>query len=175
MAEREAIVVAAAEVVLRDGIQGCTVRAIAARASVSKGSVHYYFADVDEIVDAAVLRAVSSWIEHVRRRPPVINTSGRSGPLDRISAAFERWFAGTVVDAQATLVPLLLEYSGRSHEGAALLPLRGVQRLLEQLVLELLSSAGVTGAPFRGRHHRVPPRRGGAATGRNGEPGRDPA
>jgi len=61
---RERIVAAAVAVIGEVGLAGLTHRAVAARADVPLGSTTYYFADLDELLDAAV-RTVAA--ENVRR------------------------------------------------------------------------------------------------------------
>ncbi|MHB8671618.1 MAG: TetR/AcrR family transcriptional regulator, partial [Acidimicrobiales bacterium] len=81
LAKRDEIVSAAVEVLLRDGVHGCTVRSIAASAGVSKGSVHYYFGDVDEIVDLAMVQATRGWIAWLRASGAGDRTDG-PGPVE---------------------------------------------------------------------------------------------
>jgi len=56
LARRSLIVDAAVDTLRREGIAGCTVRAIAATTPLTKGTIHYYVSDVREIVNAAYLR-----------------------------------------------------------------------------------------------------------------------
>lgn len=64
---RERIVTAALELMGRDGLHTLTHRRIAAAAGVPLGSTTYYFADLDELVLAAVRRAVADGRERLRR------------------------------------------------------------------------------------------------------------
>lgn len=50
------IVDAALRIIGRDGIQGVSMRAVAAEASVPLGTASYYFSDKDELIEAAFLR-----------------------------------------------------------------------------------------------------------------------
>ncbi len=65
LAKRSLIIDAAVETMKRDGVVGCTVRAIASSASVTKGTVHYYFADVREVVNAAFQRLTDDYVTAV--------------------------------------------------------------------------------------------------------------
>jgi AcrR family transcriptional regulator len=47
------------------GVAACTVRAIAERAGVSKGVVHYYFTDAQELVDLAFARVAGEYYDHI--------------------------------------------------------------------------------------------------------------
>jgi AcrR family transcriptional regulator len=50
------IIDAALRVIGRDGIQGVSMRAVAAEASIPLGTVTYYFGDKEELIEAAFLR-----------------------------------------------------------------------------------------------------------------------
>jgi AcrR family transcriptional regulator len=50
------IVDAALRIIGRDGIQGVSMRAVAAEASIPLGTVTYYFVDKEELIEAAFLR-----------------------------------------------------------------------------------------------------------------------
>lgn len=65
LARRGLIVDAAVETLKRAGIAGCTVRAIAAATPFTKGTIHYYFKDVDEIVNTAYLRLTDDYVAAV--------------------------------------------------------------------------------------------------------------
>jgi AcrR family transcriptional regulator len=63
-AARARIGAAAARVVARNGIAGCTVRSVADEADLTKSTVHYYLRDADELVDLAVLGFLDALAEH---------------------------------------------------------------------------------------------------------------
>lgn len=52
-AKRDQLVRAAADVLLTEGVAGCTVRAIADRSGLSKSAIHYYFEEVNDLVELA--------------------------------------------------------------------------------------------------------------------------
>lgn len=54
LASRTSIRDAAARVVAREGLAGCTVRAVAMEAGLPKSTVHYLVVDTNELVDLAV-------------------------------------------------------------------------------------------------------------------------
>ena len=132
IAKRDAIIGAAMEVLVVSGVHGCTVRAIAQGAGVSKGTVHYYFEDVDRIVDAAMLRATQVWIDWLSRTGDPVATFWHS-----IDACLEPFAAG-----DRALMPLWLEYWAVRTRSGALLPIREVQSLLVGFVGELLRATG---------------------------------
>lgn len=63
---REEILEAAVELLRSHGVAACTVRGIADRAGVSKGVIHYYFADAQELVELAFARLSNAYYAHVR-------------------------------------------------------------------------------------------------------------
>jgi len=66
-AARARIASAAARVVARSGIAGCTVRAVAGEAGLTKSTVHYYLRDSNELVDLAVLGFLDALADHAAR------------------------------------------------------------------------------------------------------------
>src|SRR5262245_36841421 len=65
LARRALIVQAAVETLKREGIAGCTVRAIADATPFTKGTIHYYFGDVREIVNTAYLQLTNDYVASV--------------------------------------------------------------------------------------------------------------
>ncbi len=53
-------------VLARDGLAGCTARAVAAASPLTKSAIHYYFRDIDEIVDQAVAAHVEAMLAGLR-------------------------------------------------------------------------------------------------------------
>jgi DNA-binding transcriptional regulator YbjK len=51
---RERIIGAAADLIGREGLGACTLRAVAEQAALKKSTVHYYFDDANELVDRSV-------------------------------------------------------------------------------------------------------------------------
>lgn len=147
LAKRDEIVSAAVEVLLRDGVHGCTVRSIASAAGVSKGAVHYYFRDVDEIVDLAMFHATHGWIAWLRGATTT-EAGGELAPTEgfwRVIAACLEPFA----NGDRTLMPLWLEYWATCTRVGRIAPLRAVQGLLVAQVAELLERLSVTDAADR--------------------------
>lgn len=64
--KQEQIVDAARIVLARDGLAGCTVRAIAEAGPLTKSAIHYYFADIDVLIDRAMAAHVNSFVANLR-------------------------------------------------------------------------------------------------------------
>lgn len=85
---RDAIVRAAADLILEHGPNGLTHRTVAARADVPLAATTYYFSGLDELVDAAGRLLVSEWTRRTREvvdRPDVPQTA--AGKAERIVEA----------------------------------------------------------------------------------------
>lgn len=144
VARRSEIATSTVALLLREGVGGCTVRSIAAAAGVSKGALHYYFSDVDEIIDAAMLQAVRAWVAWVR-------SSEVEGPATAEQVFWRSMSSCLAPFAQGdrTLMPLWLEYwtvCVRKQRTAAL---RRMQRLMVSHVAELLGAVGIDRADER--------------------------
>ncbi len=83
-AKRELLVTAAADVLRTEGVAGCTVRSIAARAGLSKSTIHYYLEDIDELVDMAFTRLMDQFVELMER-----TAASATNPFDAVWAAAE--------------------------------------------------------------------------------------
>ncbi|MHC1561909.1 TetR/AcrR family transcriptional regulator [Actinomycetospora sp. C-140] len=64
--KRAQIVDAARDVLAREGIAACTARAVADASPLTKSAIHYYFRDVDEIVDLAVAAHLHAMLDGLR-------------------------------------------------------------------------------------------------------------
>jgi DNA-binding transcriptional regulator YbjK len=64
-ARRDSIVDAAVTVLRSAGVAACTARSIAAASPLTKSAIHYYFSDVDEIVDEAFRRLMEAYLARI--------------------------------------------------------------------------------------------------------------
>jgi TetR/AcrR family transcriptional repressor of bet genes len=65
---RQKLIDAAFVVVARDGLEGASVKAIAAEAGVTAGLTHYHFPTRDALLEAALRQALERYLEDTRRR-----------------------------------------------------------------------------------------------------------
>jgi AcrR family transcriptional regulator len=63
---REQLVQAAITVLRERGVAACTARTVAAASPLTKSSLHYYFDDVDEVVDIAMARLMQDFIGRIQ-------------------------------------------------------------------------------------------------------------
>ncbi|TNC21098.1 TetR/AcrR family transcriptional regulator [Amycolatopsis alkalitolerans] len=66
LAKQEQIVDAARRVLVRDGLAGCTARAIADASPLTKSAIHYYFSDLDLLIDRAMAALVTDFLAELR-------------------------------------------------------------------------------------------------------------
>ena len=64
--KRGQIIDAAREVLARDGLAGCTARAVAEASPLTKSAINYYFASLDEIIDLAMAAHVEAMLGALR-------------------------------------------------------------------------------------------------------------
>lgn len=85
---REALVAAAAEIILSEGPAAVTHRTVARRAGSSLSATTYYFADIAELVGAAGARIMAAWAAQAERVAAAAEAggypSGRSALLDAL-------------------------------------------------------------------------------------------
>jgi AcrR family transcriptional regulator len=149
LAKRDDIVASTVELLLYNGVNGCTVRSIAAHAGVSKGLIHYYFRDVEEVVDLAMLKATQAWIALLPRidEQPREGMDGNPAELasHRAEALWHALWASLepFVHGDRTLMPLWLEYWASCSRAGRIAPLREIQGLLLDYVRDILEAAGV--------------------------------
>ncbi len=63
--KREQIVQAAVEVLRTEGVAACTARRIADASPLTKSSLHYYFDDVQQVVDLAMARLMNEYVARI--------------------------------------------------------------------------------------------------------------
>ncbi|GAA3556866.1 TetR family transcriptional regulator [Amycolatopsis ultiminotia] len=132
--KQEQIVEAARVVLARDGLAGCTVRAIADAGPLTKSAIHYYFADIDVLIDramAAHINAFASGLRTVAQR--------HRDPRERLFAVTEAYLAEFAERPGAAF--LWFEYwiaAGRAqHPQAIDVMLTSITELLVELLAPL--------------------------------------
>ncbi len=66
LSTRDRLIDAAFSVVAREGLNGASVKAIAAEAGVRSGLLHYHFKTKDEVLEAAVERGLAGYLEQLQ-------------------------------------------------------------------------------------------------------------
>jgi DNA-binding transcriptional regulator YbjK len=107
---RDALIEAAARLLIREGLRSLTHRAVAAEAGLPLASTTYYFADLDELEAAAARQIAEHWhresrrlVQQLSRRARSVRTVSRLCTLITLGPPDERrtplWRCETFVDA----------------------------------------------------------------------------
>ncbi|HKN52286.1 MAG TPA: TetR family transcriptional regulator [Amycolatopsis sp.] len=142
--KQEQIVEAARVVLARDGLGGCTVRAIADAGPLTKSAVHYYFADLDVLIDRAMAAHVNAFAADLREV-----AEGHEDPRERLFAVVEAYL--DVFAAQPNAAFLWFEYwiaAGRAQNPQAI---DVMLTSITELFAELLGPLDVDDPRARGR------------------------
>ncbi|WP_242904573.1 TetR/AcrR family transcriptional regulator [Actinomadura terrae] len=142
-AKQRQIIEAAKQVLVRDGLAGCTVRSVADASPLTKSAVHYYFSDMDEIIDQAMADHISSFIERVRSA-----IARHTGPVDRLWAAVDEYVA--IFQEVPRGLVLWHEYWIDSVRRGRLEPLERMFGNVTSIFTELLEDLGVRDASVVG-------------------------
>jgi DNA-binding transcriptional regulator YbjK len=132
--KQQQIVDAARKVLARDGLAGCTVRAIAEAGPLTKSAVHYYFADIDVLIDRAMAAHINAFVASLREVAARHEDQG-----DRLFAVLEAYLDAFAAQPNAAF--LWFEYwiaAGRAqHPQAIDAMLASITELLAELLAPL--------------------------------------
>jgi AcrR family transcriptional regulator len=143
--KRRQIIEAARVVLARDGLAGCTARAVADASPLTKSAINYYFDSMDEIVDLAVAAHVEAMLAGLREV-----ARQQDDPYQRLHAVL-RAYLDTFAD-QPHAAYLWFEYwiaaSRRQAPAPVAAMLDAVRDLLAELLGDLLTQRPeATGRP----------------------------
>jgi AcrR family transcriptional regulator len=85
--KRAQIIDAAKEVLATQGLAACTARAVADASPLTKSAIHYYFHDIDEIVDEAMAGHVDAMLTNLR------HVADQAEPDERLWRVVEAYLA----------------------------------------------------------------------------------
>jgi AcrR family transcriptional regulator len=86
------IIEAARRVLARDGLAGATARTVADASPLTKSAMHYYFRDIDDVVDQAMTAHLAAFLDSLRETAARENDPARR--LWRVVDAYLATFAG---------------------------------------------------------------------------------
>jgi AcrR family transcriptional regulator len=137
--KRRQIIEAARVVLARDGLAGCTARAVADASPLTKSAINYYFDSMDEIVDLAVAAHVEAMLAALRQ------VAGRhDDPYQRLHAVLQAYLDTFAEQPHAAF--LWFEYwiaaARRGATGPAEAMLAAVRDLLTGLLTQLREASG---------------------------------
>ncbi len=131
--KRRQIIEAAREVLARDGLAGCTARAVADASPLTKSAINYYFASMDEIIDLAVAAHVEAMLAVLRQ------VAGQHrNPYRRLHAVVQAYL-DTFAD-QPHAAYLWFEYWIAASRRQAPAPVAAMLDAVRDLLTELLTS-----------------------------------
>jgi AcrR family transcriptional regulator len=133
------IVQAAMGVLATKGLAGCTAREIAGAGPLTKSAIHYYFADMDDLIDRAMAEHVAAFDAALRAV-----SAEDDDPVSRFWQAIEAYLA-TFRD-RPHVAYLWFEYWIHSARQGRLAPVRQMHEQVAALLAERLAAAGVPAA-----------------------------
>lgn len=148
-ARREALILAALDLVAEKGVRGATVRGIAERADVTQGLIRHYFSSKEELISAA-------YEFHMNKLTDQTAASAREGSArDRLAGFVTASLTPPVVDPRA--VALWAGFLNKVQQDP---DMREIHRRtydyfrdhLEELIEAALEDAGQPAPPARLRH-----------------------
>jgi AcrR family transcriptional regulator len=143
-AKRQQIIEAAQDVLVRDGLAGCTARAVADASPLTKSAIHYYFDDMDEVVDAAMASHVNDCLARTRAA-----AEAHDRPPDRFWAAVQAYLEIFAERPNAAL--LWFSYWVEVGHKQRLEPIDRMHRQVTALLADLLADIPVDDPPARAR------------------------
>jgi AcrR family transcriptional regulator len=134
--KRREIIEVAKSVLLSNGLDRFTTRALTESGSFSRSAIHYYFESVEEIVDAAMASQLESFLN-------MLNTvaAEHEAPLDRFWAVTQSYIAHFAEQPALTL--LWFDYSIAAVEAGRSHPAIEIETRLHEIFVGLLRDCGV--------------------------------
>jgi AcrR family transcriptional regulator len=141
-AKQEQIIEAAKEILAREGLAACTARAVADAGPLTKSAIHYYFDDMDEIIDAAMARHMSGCLDRIADA-----ANQHEYPLDRFWAAIRTYLEIFTERPNAAL--LWFSYWVDVGQKARLEPIDRMHQAMIGVLRDLLADIPVEDPPAR--------------------------
>ena len=141
-ARQEQIIEAAKEILARDGLTACTARAVAEQGPLTKSAIHYYFDDMDEIIDAAMARHMSGCIDRIAEA-----SSRHDSPPDRFWAAVQAYLE--IFTQRPNAAFLWFSYWVDVGQKGRLEPIDRMHQTMIGVLRDLLADIPVDDAPSR--------------------------
>jgi AcrR family transcriptional regulator len=134
--KRAQIIDAAKEVLATHGLAACTARAVADASPLTKSAIHYYFHDINEIVDEAMAGHVDAMLANLRRA-----ADQDTDPDERLWRMVEAYLATFAEQPHAAF--LWFEYWVASSRRESLGAAAGMLDQLHALLVEILAETAV--------------------------------
>ncbi|MCG3754769.1 TetR/AcrR family transcriptional regulator [Amycolatopsis sp. Poz14] len=135
--EKQRQIIEAARVVLaRDGLAACTTRAVEEAGPLAKSAIHYYFSDMDELVDQAMAQHLQAFMDRLRAA-----AAAHEDPSRRFWAAVEE-FLGIFAQMPSTAL-LWFDYWIDATRKGRVEPIDRLNREVTAIYEELLAAVPV--------------------------------
>lgn len=144
--KRRQIIEAARQVLATQGLAGCTAREIAAAGPLTKSAIHYYFADMDVLIDLAMAEHVAAFEAQIRAAG---DAAGGAAADTRFWATVGAYLA--VFRDRPSVARLWFEYWIDASRKQRTEAISQMHDRVAGLFAELLRAAGVSSPAQRGR------------------------
>jgi AcrR family transcriptional regulator len=144
LAKRAEIIAAAQRILRRDGPGQCTTRAVARESGLNQGLIYYYFASMEEIVEAAMDAFADELVAAIDGAH-----DANAEPADRYWAVFEAYFG--IFAEQKGLATAWFEYWIIATRAGRTDALARVQNTVVEHLERVLGETGVDGVEIRAR------------------------
>lgn len=136
--KQDQIIEAAKDVLAREGLAACTARSVADASPLTKSAIHYYFNDINEIIDRAVSGHVGAMIGALRKV-----AAEATDPRERLWRVVEVYLTRFVNEPHAAFIWFEYWISAARRESltAAQQMLDEVRAFLVELISELSLAA----------------------------------
>jgi AcrR family transcriptional regulator len=135
--EKQRQIIEAAQVVLaRDGLAACTTRAVAEAGPLTKSAIHYYFSDMDELVDQAMVRHLQAFMDRLRAA-----AAAHDDPVRRFWAAVEEFLG--IFEQMPSAALLWFDYWIDATRKGRVEPVDRLNREVTAIYAELLAAVPV--------------------------------
>jgi AcrR family transcriptional regulator len=135
--KRDVLLDAAVELLLSEGVAGCTTRAIAEKSGLPRGSIHYYFEDAEELLELAWRRLMAGFYDELEKA-----AQNAAGPLEALWAVADTYLRiGSRATSQQPLVAF--EYLVVAKRGGRLDGPRAVLDAHRSLLVRLATEARI--------------------------------
>ena len=141
--KRQQIIEAAKDVLAREGLAKCTTRAIADASPLTKSAIHYYFTDLDDIIDQAMESHISAFTERIRAA-----AAREDDPFERLWAAASEYL--TIFTEIPAALALWYEYWVDAVRRQRPAPAEAMFATITGIFTSLLAELGVSQPELRG-------------------------
>jgi AcrR family transcriptional regulator len=143
---REALILAALDLITEHGVRGATVRAIAKRADVTQGLIRHYFSSKEELISAAYAFHMSHMTNQSAATASFVHSSARA----RLAAFVVTGLKPPVADPAS--VSLWASFLNKVREDASMREIHeqtyhDFRDRLQVLIADVLREAGKTATP----------------------------